>query len=77
MGFLNNQKVLHKKKGLDFLLQMEQLAFENIEKAIDKKIFVFAVFVYLQETPYTVDHNILIMVILFSTRFTNCLSIKN
>ena len=77
MGFLNNQKVLHKKKSLDFLLQMEQLAFENIEKAIDKKIFVFAVFVYLQKTPYTVDHNILIMVILFSTRFTNCLSIKN
>ena len=56
---------------------MEQLAFENIEKAIDKKIFVFAVFVYLQKAPYTVDHNILIMVILFSTRFTNCLSIKN
>ena len=77
MGLLNNQKVLHKKKSLDFLLQMEQLAFENIEKAIDKKIFVFAVFVYLQKTPYTVDHNILIMVILFSTRFTNCLSIKN
>ena len=77
MGFLNNQKVLHKKKSLDFLLQMEQLAFENIEKAIDKKIFVFAVFVYLQKAPYTVDHNILIMVILFSTRFTNCLSIKN
>ena len=77
MGFLNNQKVLHKKKSLDFLLQMEQLAFENIEKAIDKKIFVFGVFVYLQKAPYTVDHNILIMVILFSTRFTNCLSIKN
>ena len=77
MGFLNKQKVLHKKKDLDFLLQMEQLAFENIEKAIDKKIFVFAVFVYLQKTPYTVDHNILIMVILFSTRFPTYLSIKN
>ena len=64
MGFLNGQKILHKKQ---FGLQKKFSAahavislIENIEKAIDNKVFVCRVFVDLQKVFDTVDHNILL-----------------
>ena len=64
MGFLNDQKVLDKKQ---FRIQKKFSTahaviglIENIEKAIDNKMFVCGVFVDLQNAFDTVDHNILL-----------------
>ena len=53
MGFLNDQKVLYKKqfgfqKNISIAHAVISLI-ENIEKAIDNKMFVCAVFVDLQK----------------------------
>ena len=64
MGFLNDQKVLHKKQ-FGFQKHFSSLhavisLIENIEKAIDNKMFVCSVFVDLQKAFDIVDHNILL-----------------
>ena len=64
MGFLNDQKVLYKKqfgfqKKISFAHAVITLI-ENIDKAIDNKMFVCGVFVDLQKSFDTVDHNILL-----------------
>ena len=64
MGFLNDQKVLYKKqfgfqKNFSTAHAVISLI-ENIEKAIDNKIFVCGVFVDLSKAFYTIDHNILL-----------------
>ena len=64
MGFLNDQKVLYKKqfgfqKNFSTAHAVISLI-ENIEKAIDNKMFVCGVFVDLQKAFDTVDHNILL-----------------
>ena len=64
MGFLNDQKVLYKKQfGFQKKISTAHAVIsliENIEKAIDNKIFVCRVFVDLQKAFDTVDHNILL-----------------
>ena len=66
MGFLNDQQVLYKNQ---FGFQknfptahavISKIKIKNIENAIDQKIFVCGVFVDLQKTFDTVDHNILL-----------------
>ena len=64
MGFFNDQKVLYKKqfgfqKHISTVHTVISLI-ENIEKAIDNKMFVCGVFVDLQKAFDTVDHNILL-----------------
>ena len=64
MGFLNDNKVLYKKqfgfqKNFSTAHAVISLI-ENIEKAIDNKMFVCGVFVDLQKAFDTVDHNILL-----------------
>lgn len=63
VGFLNEQKVLYKKiyisKKFYTAHAVISLA-EKIEKAIDNKLFVCGVFVEVQKTFDTVDHNILV-----------------
>ena len=63
MGFLNDQKVLYKKQfGFQKIFSTAHAVIclvENIEKAIDNKMFVCGVFVDLQKAFDTVDHNIL------------------
>ena len=64
MGFLNDQNVLHKKqfgfqKNLSTAHTVISLI-ENIEKAIDNKMFLCGVFVDFQKVFDTVDHNILL-----------------
>ena len=54
MGFLND---LYKKQfGFQILISL----IENIEKAIDNKVFVCGVFVDLEKAFDTVDHVILL-----------------
>ena len=64
MGFLNDQKVLYKKQfGFQKKISTAHAVIsliENIEKAIDNKMFVCGVFVDLQKAFDTVDHNILL-----------------
>ena len=64
MGFLNDQKVLYKKQfGFQKKFSTAHAVIsliENIEKAIDNKIFVCGVFVDLSKAFYTIDHNILL-----------------
>ena len=64
MGFLNDQKVLYKKEfGFQKIFSTADAVIsliENIEKAIDNKIFVCRVFVELQKAFDTVYHNILL-----------------
>ena len=64
MGFLNDQKVLYKKQfGFQKKFSIAHTVIsliENIEKAIDNKMFVCGVFVDLQKAFDTVDHNILL-----------------
>ena len=68
MGFLNDQKVLYKKQfGFQKKISTAHAVIsliENIEKAIDNKMFVCGVFVDLQKASNTVsntvDHNILL-----------------
>ena len=64
MGFLNGQKILRKKQfGLQKKISAAHAVIsliENIEKAIDNKVFVCGVFVDLQKVFDTVDHNILL-----------------
>ena len=64
MGFLNDQKVLYKKQfGFQKKISTAHAVIsliENIEKAIDNKIFVCEIFVDLQKAFYTVDHTILL-----------------
>ena len=62
MGCLNNQEVLYKKQ---FEFQKNICTeytviglIEDTEKGVDNKIFVCAVFVDLQKTFDTVDHNL-------------------
>ena len=61
MGFLNNQKVQYKKQfGFQKKFSTAHVVIsliENIEKAIDNKMFVCGVFVDLQKAFDTVDHN--------------------
>ena len=64
MGFLNDQKVLYKKK-FEFQKNISTAhavisLIENIEKAIDNKMFACGVFIDLQKAFDTVDHNILL-----------------
>ena len=64
MGFLNDQKVLYIKqfrfqKSFSTAHAVISLI-ENIEKAIDNKIFGCGVFVDLQKAFDTVDYNILL-----------------
>ena len=64
MGFLNDQKVLYKKQfGFQKKFSTAHAVIsliENIEKAIDNKMFVCGVFVDLQKAFDTVDYNILL-----------------
>ena len=64
MGFLNDQKVLYKKQFAfqrNFSTAHALISHtENIEKAIDNKMFVCGVFVDLQKAFDTVDHNTLL-----------------
>ena len=64
MGFLNDQKVLYKKEfGFQKFFSTANAVnslIENIEKAINNKIFVCRVFVELQKAFDTVYHNILL-----------------
>ena len=64
MGFLNDRKVLYKKQfgfpKKNSTAHAVISLIENIEKAIDNKIFVCRVFVDLQKAFDTVDHNILL-----------------
>ena len=64
MGFLNDQKILCKKKiGFQNIFSTAHAVIsliENIEKAIDNKDFVCGVFADLQKAFDTVDHNILL-----------------
>ena len=64
MGFLSDQKVLYKKQfGFQKIFSTAHAAIsliENIEKAIDNKIFVCGVFVDLQKAFDIVDNNILL-----------------
>ena len=64
MEFLNNQKVLYKKQfgfQINFSTSHAVISLiENIEKAIDNRMFVCGVFVDLQKAFDTVDHNILL-----------------
>ena len=61
MGFLNDQKVLYKKIfGFQKKFSAAHAAFsliENIEKAIDNKMFLCGVFNDFQKAFDTVDHN--------------------
>ena len=62
MGFLNDQKVLYKKK-IEFQKNISTAhavisLIENTEKAIENEMFVCGVFVNLQKAFDTVDHNI-------------------
>ena len=63
MGFLNDQKILYKKQfGFQKTFSTTHTVIsliENIEKAIDNKMFVCGVFVDLQKAFDSVDHNIL------------------
>ena len=64
MGFLNDQKVLYKKqfefqKNISTAHAVISLI-ENIEKAIDNKMFVCGVFVDLKKAFDTVDPKILL-----------------
>ena len=64
MGFLNDQKIIYKKqigfpKNISTAHAVISLI-ENIEKAIDNKVFVCGVFVDFQKSFDTVDHNILL-----------------
>ena len=64
MGFLNDQKILCRKQfrfQKTFSAAHAVISFiENIEKAIDNKVFVCEVFFELQKAFDTVDHNILL-----------------
>ena len=64
MGFLNDQKILYKKQfGFQKKISTAHaviILIENIEKAIDNKLFVCGVFVDLHKAFDTVDHNILL-----------------
>ena len=64
MGFLNDQKVLYKKQfGFQKKISTAHAVIsfiENIEKAIDNKMFVCGVFADLQKAFDTVYHNILL-----------------
>ena len=64
MGFLNDRKVLYKKQfgfpKKNSTAHAVISLIENIEKAIDNKMFVCGVFVDLQKAFDTVDHNILL-----------------
>ena len=64
MGFLNDQKVLYKKQfgfQKNFSIAHAVISLiENIEKAIDNKMFVCGVFVELQKAFDTLDYNILL-----------------
>ena len=64
MGFFNDQKILYKKqfgfqKHISTVHAVISLI-ENIEKAIDNKMFACGVFIDLQKAFDTVDHNILL-----------------
>ena len=64
MEFFNDLKVLYKKQfGFQKKFSTAHAVIsliENIEKAIDNKMFVCGVFVDLQNAFDTVDHNILL-----------------
>ena len=58
-------KKFYTKNNLDFKKKISTAhavisLIENIEKAIDNKIFVCGVFVDLSKAFYTIDHNILL-----------------
>ena len=64
MGFLNDHKVIYNKqfefhKNFSTAYAIISLI-ENIEKAIDNKMFVCGVFADLQKVFDAVDHNILL-----------------
>ena len=63
MGFLNDQKVLYKEQiGFHKKFSTAHAVInltENIEKAIDDKMFVCGVFVDLQKVFDTVDQKII------------------
>ena len=64
MGFLNDQKILYRKQfGFQKAISTAKAVIsltENIEKAIDNKLFVCGVFVDLQKASDTVNHNVLL-----------------
>ena len=78
MGFLSDQKVLCKKQfGFQKKFSTAHAVIsltENIEKAIDNKMFVCGVFVDLQKAFDTVGHNILLHKLLHYgiTDIANC-----
>ena len=63
MGFLSDQNALYGKefgfpKNVSTAHEVISLI-ENIEKAIDNKLFAYGIFVDLQEAFNTIDQNIL------------------
>ena len=64
MEFLSDEKVLYRNQfGFQKNISTAHAVIsfiENIEKAIDNKMFVFGVFVDLQKAFDTVDHKILL-----------------